>query len=61
MKSVKFALVILSFAFLTACGAKKAETTTQDSTATAAPVATPTETPAAVDTTKTTPADTTKK
>lgn len=56
--SLKFALVIVSFAFLTACGGASKETTTTDSTATATPeVSAPVETPVAdttavVDTTK---------
>lgn len=46
--SLKFALVVASFAFLTACGGASTETTTTDSVATATPeVAAPVETPVA--------------
>jgi uncharacterized protein YcfL len=59
MKSLKLALVALSFAFLTSCGgAPKTETTTADTvkTETAAPVET-----APVTADSTTTVDTTKK
>lgn len=60
MKStLKFALVVVSFAFLTACGGEpKSETPPVDSTATTTETPAPTETMPA-DTTATT--DTTKK
>ena len=61
MKStLKFALVVVSFAFFTACGgASKTETPAGDTTAT---TVAPTETmPVATDTTATSSADTTKK
>lgn len=60
MKStLKFALVVVSFAFLTACGGASKTETPVDSTATQ--TSAPAETPVVADTTTTTPADTTKK
>lgn len=60
MKStLKFALVVVSFAFFTACGgASKTETPAGDTTAIVAPTETM---PVATDTTATSSADTTKK
>lgn len=58
--SLKFALVVVSFAFLTACGGASTETTTTDSTAVApTETAAPVETPVATDSTAV--SDTTKK
>lgn len=58
--SLKFALVVVSFAFLTACGGASTQETTGDTT-TVAPTETaaPVETPVSTDTTAV--SDTTKK